>query len=166
MHANSFPGGTAPGQTHQDQIHTDGFPSRTAPGQTPQEDFPKAKVFRISGSVAIGQGTMPKLPDSLSWSQEPGRTDIIWAQLPGPQQGAWKLGEAWSQNAWSTPVPCFRAVTRSLGNGDSLKWWGNQAQKQAVLFWTQLCQCMNQGAVCQHNKYGSRSLRACFSEAS
>jgi len=38
---------------------------------------------------------MPKLPDSVSWSQEPGRVDIIWAQLPGPQQGAWKLGEAW-----------------------------------------------------------------------
>lgn len=37
---------------------------------------------------------MPKLPDSLSWSQEPGRVDIIWAQLPGTQQGAWKLGEA------------------------------------------------------------------------
>lgn len=38
---------------------------------------------------------MPKLPDSLSWSQEPGRVDIIWAQLPDPQQGAWKLGEVW-----------------------------------------------------------------------
>lgn len=37
---------------------------------------------------------MPKLPDSLSWSQEPGRVDIIWAQVPGPQQGSWKLREA------------------------------------------------------------------------
>lgn len=40
---------------------------------------------------------MPKFPDSLSWSQEPGRVDIIWAQLPGPQQGAWKLGAAWPE---------------------------------------------------------------------
>lgn len=40
---------------------------------------------------------MPKFPDSLSWSQEPGRVDIIWAQLPGPQQGAWKLREAWPE---------------------------------------------------------------------